>query len=300
MCDVEPEFPYHFTEAGSLRHRATGEPYAFCFRRDDVQATHQEHRSLCGFVTRHVHGLLDTLLRLQRVPLSRGRAAVYMSPGALQHPGTLLVLIPDLGSMRCGVWSSGCVAAEGLDKGSQIPYVRWAQRESWAVLLMDPNEGFQSPEEHVCHVWDSLVSQAAAEFVMVVAHGYGGVAFVDLLCNREQEVQRRVWAVAFVDSSHSIWHQPLSAEGCEWLAARSRRWVLSDKPLNRLVSTLTAGLQLSAGTLCHEMAPATCMESVLRFFAESVNTNAPDTVPGVVTRRRSLRHRPGAPGRRPK
>lgn len=119
---------------------------------------------------------------------------------------------------------------------------------------------------------------------MVVAHGYGGLAFVDLLCRRAEEVESRVSAVAFIDSSHNVWHQPLRVDGRGWLRAHSRRWVLSSKHLNGPVGTLSAGMQLSAGTLCHDGAPATCMESVFRFFAKAIRPRAPPTPFSIVTR----------------
>ncbi|XP_063151491.1 cotranscriptional regulator ARB2A isoform X6 [Candoia aspera] len=37
-----------------------------------------------------------------------------------------------------------------------------------------------SPEEHAIYIWDHFISQSAAENVFVVAHSYGGLAFVEL------------------------------------------------------------------------------------------------------------------------
>ncbi|XP_053472133.1 cotranscriptional regulator FAM172A homolog, partial [Ictalurus furcatus] len=164
---------------------------------------------------------------------------VYMSPGALEHHGMLIVLIQDKGTIRCGVWSWRAVANEGLERGSQIPYVRWALGESCAVLLMNPNEGAMAPEEHVQQVWDQLLLNSTAEQITVVAHGYGGLAFVQLL--------------------------------------------------NRLVGYLKVGCRMmSAGTQCHETAPATCMDSVFRFIAKLMKPAVMPTPFCIVTRSRSL------------
>uniref|UniRef100_A0A8C9WR31 Si:ch73-41e3.7 n=1 Tax=Scleropages formosus TaxID=113540 RepID=A0A8C9WR31_SCLFO len=102
------------------------------------------------------------------------------------------------------------------------------------------------------------------------------------------EVQRRVCAVAFVDSCHSPWHQPLGQGSRDWLKANAKKWVLSCKPLNRPVGSLKADCpQLSAGTQCHEAAPATCMDPLFRFFAKAVKAK-PATVPfDIITRSKS-------------
>ncbi|XP_075209700.1 cotranscriptional regulator FAM172A homolog [Chanos chanos] len=291
---IQSDFPYYFTEDGHLIHRDTKEPYVFTFRLQDVQRTEKNHLALCHYITQSVYNMLEDLYQLHRVYLSHNRQAdpqcgfVYMSPGALEHPGTLLILIQDWGTVHCGVWSWRAVAHEGLERGSQIPYVRRALRESCAVLLMNPNQGGLSPEEHVRAVWDVLVARSVAERVGVVTHGYGGLAFVNLLCQRPEEVQRRVWAAAFLDSSHSLWHQPLGPASRDWLKAHSRRWVLSTKPLNRSVSSLRAGcLQMSAGTQSHDMVPAVCMESVFRFFAKLMSPKAMPTPFDIITRSRS-------------
>ncbi|XP_042173220.1 cotranscriptional regulator FAM172A homolog, partial [Oncorhynchus tshawytscha] len=157
----------------------------------------------------------------QRVYFSPHRGApsqgyVYLSPGALESPATLLVVVQDRGTMRCGLWSWRAAASRGLERGSMIPYVKRVLEEGSSVLLMNPNQGGgvgETPEEHVHRVWDLLVSRCVSRRVVVVAHGYGGLAFVDLLCRRPQQVVGQVWAAAFLDSSHSLWHQQLDAVG---------------------------------------------------------------------------------------
>ncbi|KAK9980448.1 hypothetical protein ABG768_000056 [Culter alburnus] len=284
---IQSDFPYSFSEDGHLRHRETSEPYRFSFKLHDARETEREHRSLCLYITQHVYGLLERKFRLIRENLEDG-SFVFMSPGVLEHPGSLLVLIQDWGTVRSGVWSWKLVAHGGLERGSQIPYLRWASLESCAVILTNPNEGMRTQEHHVRLVWECLVSQSSAEHVFVVAHGYGGLAFVDLLCRQLEEVQRRVKAVAFLDSSHSLWHQPLGNAGRDWLKSHSRTWILSTKPLNRSVGSLKAGCtQMSAGTQCHDSAPTVCMESVFRFFAKMIKPKAEPTPFEIITRSKS-------------
>ncbi|XP_050972933.1 cotranscriptional regulator FAM172A isoform X1 [Labeo rohita] len=287
---LRSDFPYSFSEDGHLRHRVTSEPYRFTFRLDDVRGTDREHHSLCHYITQHVYELLERKFHLLKVHLEED-SFVFTSPGALDHPGSLLVLIQDWGTARSGVWSWKLSAHEGLERGSQIPYLRWAEQESCAVIIMNPNEGGETLEHHVHLVWERLVSRSSAEHVFVVAHGYGGLAFVDLLCHQLEEIQPQVKAVAFLDSSHSLWHQPLGKVGRDWLKSHSRTWILSTKPLNRSVGSLKAGCpQISAGTQCHDSVPAVCMESVFRFFTKTIKPKATPTPFEIITRSKSRTH----------
>ncbi|XP_043092592.1 cotranscriptional regulator FAM172A [Puntigrus tetrazona] len=287
---IQSDFPYSFSADGRLRHRATSEPYRFTFRLDDVRGTDREHGELCRYITQHVYQLLQRSFGLLRVPLE-DEGFVFVSPGALDRPGSLLLLIQDRGTVRSGVWSWKLSAHEGLERGSQIPYLCWAALESCGVIVMNPNEGARTLEHHVRSVWERLVSRSAAEHVLVAAHGYGGLGFVDLLCHNPDEVQRRVKAVAFLDSSHSLWHQPLGKAGRDWLKVHSRTWILSSKPLNRSVGSLKAGSpQISAGTRCHDAVPGVCMESVLRFFSRSLKPRASAAPSEIITRSKSRRN----------
>ncbi|XP_036401451.1 cotranscriptional regulator FAM172A homolog [Megalops cyprinoides] len=294
------DFPYSFTQDGRLLHRETRESFAFRFRRGAAREAECRYRALWNCITQHVYCLLEERCRLCRVRLPaapgdpEGGALIFTSPRAMEGPGTLLVLIQDQGMVRAGQWSWRAIARDGLDRGSQIPYVERALKENWGMVIMNPNENTgeaglgASPEEHVLRVWDGCLSGRAAGRVAVVTHGYGGVAFVDLLLRRLQEVQRQVCAVAFLDSSHNLWHQPLGVAGREWLRAHSRQWVLSSKPLNRPVGSLKAAcFQLSAGTQCHEAAPAVCMDSVFRFFVKAMRARPTPTPFDIVTRSRS-------------
>ncbi|XP_067116913.1 cotranscriptional regulator ARB2A homolog [Osmerus mordax] len=295
-----PSLPYYFSDNGHLLHTDSNDPYVYRFKRGDPEANQKEDQALCFFITHHVQRLMEENFTLHRFylptePLTEGlsQGFVYLSSGALEHPDKLLVLIQDQGTVQCGLWNWRAVAHEGVEKGSQIPYVQRALEESYSVLLMNPNENGNNDREesaswHVHSVWDHLLTHCVDQRIVVVAHGYGGLAFVDLLCRRSQEVQQKVWAVAFLDSSHNMWHQPLRDEARDWLQSCSRRWVPSSKPLNQNVGSIKAGgLQVSAGTQSQRTVPAVCMESVFQFFSKKLQP-IPPTAFSIVTRSRSL------------
>ncbi|KAJ8246657.1 hypothetical protein GJAV_G00253970 [Gymnothorax javanicus] len=300
--DVPPEFPYRFDCEGRLLHRDTGGPFQ-CRRRGEGSGRGEaEMEALWGYITGHVYTLLEGrcgLTRLLLPPPCLG--TVFLSQGALESREPLLVLIQDRGTIRSGQWSWRAAVRDGLEIGSQVGYVRRAVEERWGVILLNPNEEGVSPEEHVLHVWDRLLVKGAGPVAMVT-HGYGGLAFVDLLARRPQEVMQLVRAVAFIDSVHNPWHQPLGGAARDWLRAHSRKWVLSDKPLNRPVSSLKADApQLSAGTLSHEHAPTSCLDAVFRYITKALRTKAPPTPFNIITRSKSQgRSWPPGRGARPR
>ncbi|XP_035265358.1 cotranscriptional regulator FAM172A [Anguilla anguilla] len=295
--DAPLGFHYRFDGEGRLVRWDTREPFLFRFRRGDGSRRREEEQEALGcYITQHVYRLLEEQCGLRRVALPPpGRAPVFLSQGALASSRPLLVLVQDRGTVRSGQWSWQGIARDGVGAGSQIPYVQRALQERWGVALLNPNEGGASPEEHVRHAWDGLLAGAAAGQVAVVTHGYGGLAFVDLLSRRPQELQRRVCAVAFIDSAHNLWHQPLGGAARDWLKAHSRKWVLSSKPANRSVGSLKADCpQLSAGTLDRHSAPASCMDAVFRYVTKALRSKPPPF--GIITRSKS---RPPGGGARP-
>ncbi|XP_060546597.1 cotranscriptional regulator FAM172A isoform X2 [Pantherophis guttatus] len=95
-----------------------------------------------------------------------------------------------------------------------------------------------SPEEHAIYVWDHFISQSLAENVFVVAHSYGGLAFVELMIQREIEVKNKVTAVALTDSVHNVWHQEADKIVREWLRENCCNWVSSSEPLDTSVESM--------------------------------------------------------------
>uniref|UniRef100_A0A3B4DA91 Arb2 domain-containing protein n=1 Tax=Pygocentrus nattereri TaxID=42514 RepID=A0A3B4DA91_PYGNA len=109
-----------------------------------------------------------------------------------------------------------------------------------------------SPEEHTLYVWDHFISKSLAENIFVVAHSYGGLSFVELLIQREDEVKSHVSAVAMTDSVHNVWHQEANRSIQEWLKERCCNWVSSSEPLDTPVDPMLPDcLRLSAGHPLH-------------------------------------------------
>uniref|UniRef100_A0A4W3JXY3 Arb2 domain-containing protein n=1 Tax=Callorhinchus milii TaxID=7868 RepID=A0A4W3JXY3_CALMI len=106
------------------------------------------------------------------------------------------------------------------------------------VIQQMPKRGVESAEQHTIYTWDHFISKSAAKNVAFIAHGYGGLAFVNLLNERSQEVMRKVHAVAFINSVHDVWHQNVPKSSQEWIRKTCCNWVLSSMPLDKPVTSM--------------------------------------------------------------
>uniref|UniRef100_A0A8C5LXI3 ARB2 cotranscriptional regulator A n=1 Tax=Leptobrachium leishanense TaxID=445787 RepID=A0A8C5LXI3_9ANUR len=110
------------------------------------------------------------------------------------------------------------------------------QKEKETLQLYIKENG--SPEEHALYVWDNFISKAEAENVFFVAHSYGGLAFVELIIQREADVKSKVAAVALTDSVHNVWHQDANKAIREWMRENCCNWVSSSEPLDTTVESM--------------------------------------------------------------
>lgn len=83
--------------------------------------------------------------------------------------------------------------------GTQLGYIRRAMALGYGVIVLNPNDnkrngvpvrGSETPEKHVLHIWDCVVTRAAAKHIAVVAHSYGGVLTMHLLTERPDSLNR--------------------------------------------------------------------------------------------------------------
>nr|XP_040129099.1 cotranscriptional regulator FAM172A isoform X2 [Ictidomys tridecemlineatus] len=126
------------------------------------------------------------------------------------------------------------------------------QREKEMMQLYIRENG--SPEEHAVYVWDHFIAQSAAENVFFVAHSYGGLAFVELMIQREADVKSKVTAVALTDSVHNVWHQEAGKTIREWMRENCCNWVSSSEPLDTSVESMLPDcprVSAEVFALCH-------------------------------------------------
>ncbi|ELK11508.1 UPF0528 protein FAM172A [Pteropus alecto] len=114
---------------------------------------------------------------------------------------------------------------------------------------LDPEEN-GSPEEHAIYVWDHFIARSAAENVFFVAHSYGGLAFVELMIQREADVKSKVTAVALTDSVHNVWHQEAGKTIREWMRENCCNWVSSSEPLDTSVESMLPDCPRVSAGMC--------------------------------------------------
>ncbi|XP_063101412.1 cotranscriptional regulator ARB2A isoform X4 [Cavia porcellus] len=163
------------------------------------------------------------------------------------------------------------------------------QREKEMMQLYIRENG--SPEEHAVYVWDHFIAQSAAENVFFVAHSYGGLAFVELMIQREADVKSKVTAVALTDSVHNVWHQEAGKTIREWMRENCCNWVSSSEPLDTSVESMLPDCpRVSAGTDRHELTSWKSFPSIFKFFAEAAEARSSAAKPAAT--RRSQRTQP--------
>ncbi|XP_020383637.1 putative protein FAM172B [Rhincodon typus] len=303
------KFKYYFNEKGQLRHIETNEPFFFKQHGNATNWNHQWYKAFGTALAEYVYELLEKECLLKRVYIpvdtakDDGKSFCFMSERALTNSSKLIVLLQDRGVMRAGTWSQQLILHDCLDTGTQIPFIKKALSERYEVIVLNCNDSFmavkqgddaekkkqldsdereskleqtpvggvESVEAYTTYIWDQFISKFPDRSVAFIAHGYGGLLFVNLL-NERRDVMSKVYAVAFINSAHDADHQNVEQVGRDWIEKHCRNWLLSPKPLDKPVPSLRMGCaQVSAGTEKHDLAPTTCFHSIFKHLKKVSN-----------------------------
>uniref|UniRef100_A0A8C5X683 Arb2 domain-containing protein n=1 Tax=Malurus cyaneus samueli TaxID=2593467 RepID=A0A8C5X683_9PASS len=258
--EYQEDLKYDFNIKGELRHLDTNESFVFNYYKNGLEQNHKRYEVLGHFITQYVYELLERVCMLQKVYIptdateDEPRSFFFMSKNALTSSSSLIILLQDKGVFCAGQWGRRTIVNEGLRHGTQIPFIKMA---------------LSSPEEHTMYVWDHFIAKSAARNVAFIAHGYGGLVFVDLLVQRKCEVMNKVYSVAFIDSTHNMQHQSRhDLEIQEWIQQHCREWVSNSKPLNKTVGFLmrVSCPIFSAGTEKYDLAPSCCLQAIFKYL----------------------------------
>ncbi|KFP18799.1 Putative protein FAM172B, partial [Egretta garzetta] len=303
---------YDFNRKGELRHLDTDESFVFNYYKNAHEQNHKRYQVLGHAITQYVYELLERVCMLQKayIPTDAAedepRSFFFMSENALTSSSSLIVLLQDRGVFRAGQWGQRTIISEGLEHGTQIPFIKMALQRHGGVIVLNPNDNFvdlktekerlsfftreesltstesacwipkrgsSSPEEHTIYVWDHFIAKSAAKNVAFVAHGHGGLVFVDLLVQRKWEVMNKVYSVAFIDSTHNMWHQAgHDPQIQEWIQKYCHEWVSNSKPLDKAVGSLMKVNcpTVSAGTEKYGLAPSCCLCAIFRYLKSTL------------------------------
>ncbi|XP_037772761.1 cotranscriptional regulator FAM172A-like, partial [Penaeus monodon] len=278
--DTLAGFGYNFKD-GKLRNIKTGRPFEFVVREGD-QAYNQRHYEALGeVVTEEVYNLLETECGLEKatVPYNCKKdepyTFIFVSEDVMTNE-KLMVLIHGSGVVRAGQWARRLIINDNLDSGTQIPYIKRAMKDGYAVLVMNTNDnyrnckkkdvpirGSESPEHHAVHVWQHYLRCTKAKHIALVAHSFGGCVTTALFEKFKEEFQERVFAVAMTDSVHFI-RKPSEFKE---LVKISYNWVRSRFPLGTRLETEQGDIRrVSSGVMLHEETSWASINSVFKFF----------------------------------
>lgn len=296
---------YDFNKNGELRHVDSNEPFIFNYNysRD---SNHKRYEILGHLINQYVYELLERVCKLQKIYIpidavdSEPKSFFFISENVLGNCTTLVVLLQDRGVFRAGQWDQKAVIHEGLQHGTQIPFIIMALQCSWEVIVLNPNDNFldlkteeksccvlkssheipkkcnSSPEEHTTYVWDHFISKSTAGKVAFIAHGYGGLVFINLLMQRTSEIMNKVYAVALVDSTHHTMHQTQgNCQVQEWIQKHCRKWVSNNNPLDKAVgySMKTDCPTVSTGTEKYSLAPSSSLQSIFKYLKNELKVS---------------------------
>ncbi|XP_060090549.1 putative protein FAM172B [Heteronotia binoei] len=297
---------YDFNKNGELRHVDTDEPFIFNYN-NSCDSNHKRYEVLGYLITQYVYELLERVCKLQKIYIpidaleNEPKSFFFMSENVLRNCTTLVVLLQDRGVFHAGQWDQKATIHEGLQHGTQIPFITMALQSSWEVIVLNPNDNFlelkteeksccvlksthvipkkynSSPEEHTVYVWDHFISKSTAGKVAFIAHGYGGLVFINLLMQRTSEVMNKVYAVALVDSAHHTMHQTQgNCQVQEWIQKHCRKWVSNNKPLDKAVghSMNKDCPTVSAGTEKCSLALSSSLQSIFKYLKNELKVSA--------------------------
>ncbi|XP_067010373.2 FAM172 family protein homolog CG10038 isoform X2 [Anabrus simplex] len=291
--DTLINFGFDFNKYGQLRKidpktkKVTDEPFEFNVS-DDPDYNQKRYEALGEVLTYYMYDILESRLRLRRldVPLYEEylkKTFVYGTDDCLINDDRLLILLQGSGAVRAGMWARSLIINEGLETGSQIPYINKAREHGYSVMVLNPNEGerdfegriftiphSQTPIEHFTYVWKNYIKTARARYIAIVAHSYGGVVILNAAQTFFSDFNRRVFAIAMTDSAHhSLSAHNLSGRTEKYLLKVSRNWIADSSPLDTPIHTAANEIpRVSAGHTSHCMTSNSAISSVFTFLGE--------------------------------
>ncbi|XP_017040989.1 LOW QUALITY PROTEIN: FAM172 family protein homolog CG10038 [Drosophila ficusphila] len=281
------KFGYAFDGAGVLRKidPATGEPgkEPFSYNVSDDPAENEKHyQNLANQIPEIVYALLEKNgLSRTYIPFNNPperSSFIYSQPAKLSQSKKLLVLIHGSGYVKAGQWARSLIINNSLDHGSQLPYVRQAQKLGYDLLITNANDckrfyngkdnpikEVDTPIDHTRYVWKNIVLPSKPESVAIVAHSYGGCLTLDLVDRYSDFFKESVFAIAFTDA---VMGSP-QAKNKDYLCDVTCDWVASNSPLDTPVSQSKNGIRkISAGHTKHEWTSYSAIDSVFKFIEE--------------------------------
>lgn len=252
------QLKYHFNSELELRHIETGEPFEFVDQvhyeeladavADYIQEIMVKDYDMVKVELPFQEHLCDTLEDQEEESDASIRCPIFVSSNH-KEANIVLILLCGTGRVMSGQWARRLCINDSLKTGSVLPFLDWARKHSFGVIVLNPNKTFvetaegcyripfnESSEAHVNYAWQALFKSLPAKHFALVAHSYGGVSTCNLLEHHGEEVLERLRCIAFTDSAHSRQSvEMLPEESKEFLARYCINWASSTELLDTVL-----------------------------------------------------------------
>ena len=258
------EAGYYVRDFKELRQFKKGKETREKFKFNKFRPEEYEHTA--ELLNDWVQGRLESHLKFQRVTLSDA-TFVFASKG-YQEKEKLAILIHGSGKVRAGLWSRREAVNNGLDKGSQLPYIQELEERDFGVICLNTNQivpEFDDPRpiQHAVTAWFELIDlHTKAESIVVVAHSFGGYVAHHLANEFLDDFTNRVTRIFLADSAHSN-KQKLSEQTKEYLKNHATNYVTSKLKVGRDVASDDFVQKKSAGTSNHDLTPVSAFNEIM-------------------------------------
>ena len=183
---------------------------------DLIYAKFDNYEELGLHVGQHIVETIVNRFELEIRPLRDG-SKIMCSPFVKKSESPLMLLINGSIPATMGMWSRELCLKNGLDSGSQIPYISKAKEKGFNLIILNTNnspvkvditdsEVFLSitfdGTAHAIKVWEDIVSKSKTKQIIIVAHSQGGQITTNLARKYLFDFKERVVAIKFTDSVH--------------------------------------------------------------------------------------------------
>lgn len=270
---------------------------------DDEKAA--EICSVLEAITNFVQARMVALGLIEHwLPDNEDEARCKIFTSDLSASTKLVIMLQNQVGSKPGIWSRSLCLSQGLHAGSMLDAIERAKSEGYAVAVLNPNtnsvgsmrDGSKmpiansfSPENHVLHVWDSLIAPVNnISSIYLLTYGNGSSLAVDIVqrqmvrCAEDPNESMRIRAIACIEPSHLVDGGESGGDNDAATKAALRALALAYEGHNtinypvRLIGAeaklgctcLSVGSEAASDLVAPNVASSVCraLDSVLRFF----------------------------------
>jgi hypothetical protein len=178
----------------------------------------------------------------------------------------MTVLIHGSGKVQSGIWARKLCLSEGLEQGSQLPYLQSLKEQKHSIVCTNTNQIFPKmddpadraadPVVHLADVMREVVKKSAARKFNFIGFSRGGDNLVNLLKCETAFFKTCVDNVILLDSAHDK-DTRLPQQSADYLKKHAVEFITSKEPVGTLLSLKNAMSYVtkSSGTLDHDSVP---------------------------------------------